>query len=171
MPPDGTSDFFGETEDGTFGIRIPAEVLVQITGWCQEAKNCETGGILVGSYTRRHTVAEVVEALPASPDSKAGRTWFFRGVAGLNRLLSRYWRRRQLFYLGEWHCHPNGQPVPSSCDCVQMQEIAQGNRYACPEPLLLVVGGTPGALTFGAFVYSRNAPCAEFIQARCGELD
>ena len=168
MPPDGTSDFFGETEDGIFGIRIPAEVLVQITGWCQAAKNCETGGILVGSYTRRHTVAEVVEALPATPDSKAGRIWFFRGVAGLNRLLNRYWKRKRLYYLGEWHFHPSGRPISSPRDCAQMQEIAQCDQYACPEPVLLVIGGTSGSWTFGAFVFPRNSPCAELIRRRDG---
>ena len=163
MLPNEASEFAGRTKDGRFGVRIPADVLTLTFRLCHAAGTKETGGILVGRYTCGHSIAEVLEALPEAPDTKAGRTWLSRGVAGLNRLLVRYWRRRRLYYLGEWHYHPAGRPMPSPCDREQMRKIAQSKRYECPEPILLIVGGGPGTWKVGVFVFPENSQCAEVL--------
>jgi hypothetical protein len=80
---------------------------------------------------------------------------FVRGVSGLGKWLKQLWsHRRRRFYLGEWHFHPFGSPMPSTQDDIQMKEIAQLFESRCPEPVLLIVGGDPkGGWSLGAFVY------------------
>lgn len=57
----------------------------------------ETGGILVGFYDSDLRVAEVVRATPAPADSRHGRTWFVRGVRGLQSLINRVWKQNRQY--------------------------------------------------------------------------
>jgi integrative and conjugative element protein (TIGR02256 family) len=98
----------------------------------------ETGGVLIGKYSTDHRTAFVTRVHGPPPDSRAGSTWFVRGVRGLQRVLREYWIRGE-YYLGEWHYHP-GAPTPSSTDLKQMTTIATSHAYCCPEPVLCVVG-------------------------------
>jgi hypothetical protein len=69
--------------DSKFGLAVPDHQVSAICGFCLEANDIETGGILVGEYNDTHNLALVSEALPAPPDSRAGPTWFERGTQGL----------------------------------------------------------------------------------------
>ena len=133
--------YIGKTENCQFGIRIPLTVIRQVAGWCKDSDGRETGGLLVGRYAEGQRVAVVTEALPAPADSKSGRTWFVRGIRALNAKLNRRWKAGRGYYLGEWHYHPGGVPVPSGPDCAQMKSISESASYSCPEPVLLIVGG------------------------------
>jgi hypothetical protein len=75
-------------------------------------------------------------------DSIHGRFWFYRGINGLQNWLNRLWRRRE-YYLGEWHFHPSASAVSSPKDRTQMKKIATSQKYHCPEPILLIIGGNP----------------------------
>ena len=160
----GRSDYIGLTADRRFGMRVPVEILRQVTNWCEQASACETGGLLIGRYTEDHTFAEVTEALPAPVDSKSGPTWLVRGIKGLNAKLRRRWKAGREYYLGEWHYHPAGVAAPSGTDIAQMRLIAASGRYACPEPVLLIVGGTPGAFEMRCFVFPADHECINFVR-------
>jgi len=55
--------------------------------------------------------------------------------------------------LGEWHFHPEASSILSEQDLQQMQQIAASDLYSCPEPLLLIIGGTPPSdWTMNAYV-------------------
>jgi integrative and conjugative element protein (TIGR02256 family) len=142
--------------DGRFGLKIDAEHLRVLLFECQQSRNIETGGVLVGRYNPNHTVASVSEVTPPPKDSKHGRHWFDRGINGLSKKLSDSWRRERSFYLGEWHYHPGVAPIPSSVDSRQMASIANSPAYVCPEPILLIIGGAFPAWTVGAFVYEKG---------------
>jgi hypothetical protein len=86
-------------------------------------------------------MAIVYEVTPPPTDSRRGRTWFNRGVAGLRDMLARRWRaKHRTHYLGEWHCHPASIIVPSAEDFSQMVTIAKADEYKCREPLLVILG-------------------------------
>jgi integrative and conjugative element protein (TIGR02256 family) len=139
--------------DGRFGLLIPEDVLAELFERCAEAGCHETGSILVGHYRRRNALA-VVTSIPETPgDSFHGRAYFERGTRGLRALLNRLWIRKKHYYLGEWHYHPNARPDPSGRDHDQMRQIASCPRYACPEPILVIVGGTADAWLVSARVY------------------
>jgi integrative and conjugative element protein (TIGR02256 family) len=142
--------------DGRFGLDLGTVHVAAILSSCQRASDQETGGVLIGYYNPSHNLAFVTEVTPAPPDSKHGATWFDRGVKGLTGKLHLSWKKTGSFYLGEWHYHPGATPDPSSTDSTQMASIAGSRRYACPEPVLLIIGGKSGAWTVGAFVYEKG---------------
>jgi integrative and conjugative element protein (TIGR02256 family) len=139
--------------DGRFGLRLRTRDLRAILGHCKVAGSNETGGILAGRYSSNLDCAVVHHASAPPNDSRAGRTWFNRGIRGLQSWLDGLWRSRR-YYLGEWHYHPGAAPDPSRTDEEQMASIAGSVDYKCPEPILLIIGGDPnGAWAARAFVY------------------
>jgi integrative and conjugative element protein (TIGR02256 family) len=128
--------------DKRFGVLISEAELAKAVKQCGKAGRKETGGILVGRYTETHDFAVVTSASDAPRDSRAGGTWFSRGVAGLQRWLNGLWKSKA-FYLGEWHFHPFALASPSGDDLAEMRSIATTESYHCPEPILMIVGGDP----------------------------
>ena len=102
----------------------------------------ETGGILIGSYGANGLNVDVVEATPKPRGSRSGWFWFQRAETGLRELLEDRWHLG-LHYLGEWHYHPGGAPIPSRPDIEAMWKIARDDAYRCSKPLLIILGGTP----------------------------
>lgn len=131
------------SDDRSYGVRIADELIAKMVLLSAQAVNNETGGILVGHYTRGLECA-VIDAVSRAPsDSVGGRTWFNRGVRGIQRWVNRLWVREHQYYLGEWHLHPQGPPIPSATDIGQMMQIAESLDYHCPEPILIIIGSAP----------------------------
>ncbi|MCC6959922.1 MAG: Mov34/MPN/PAD-1 family protein [Dehalococcoidia bacterium] len=103
----------------------------------------ETGGVLLGRYSR--DLDEAIVELAGGPprDSVRGPSSFSRGVVGLSLLFSRAWRRRRS-YLGEWHYHPGHQPNPSPTDRATVKAFANDPAMNCPTPVLLIVSAAAG---------------------------
>ena len=163
MLPETEFQYIRRTENSQFGIRIPLTVLRRVIGWCEESEGRETGGLLVGRYAEGQRVAVVTEALPAPSDSKRGQTWFVRGIRALNAKLKWRWNSGRGYYLGEWHFHPGGAPVPSGPDCAQMRSISESASYSCPEPILLIIGGTTPDFDVRSYVFPRGREFIQFI--------
>jgi len=145
------------SEDGRYELQIVANHVRSLLRLCRRACPLETGGILLGHYSVSHERAIVTDITKAASDSRSGRYWFLRGVRGLQRKIDRLWRRNRRYYLGEWHFHPFGSPLPSSTDVGQMFEIAESEQYHCPEPVLLIIGGDPAdEWAAKAFVFLRK---------------
>ncbi len=126
--------------DGRFGMTLPLEVVQDMWRICKDSNGLETGGILIGRYNEEHNRAIVCTATGPPPDSQHFFARFLRGISGLQRLLNGLWNdKERTFYLGEWHHHPLAIPTPSPHDIAQMRQIARDHRYACPEPILVIV--------------------------------
>jgi integrative and conjugative element protein (TIGR02256 family) len=151
-----------QSADRQFGLRISAKEIDRMVSLCRKAKRAETGGVIVGQYNEQHDWAIVTEVTGPPEDSRSGSTWFLRGVRGLQQLIERLWQRDRSFYLGEWHYHPYSSPDPSSTDTSQMRKIADSASYACPEPILLILGGDPSKeLQIRAFVFCCGSDYVE----------
>lgn len=103
---------------------------------------------MIGRYTRALDTAVVTAVTQPPADSRSTPTRFLRGGRGLAVLLAGLWNRpaeTREYYLGEWHYHPDADPVVSAQDRRQMTAIAEDERYRCPEPILVIVAGSPGA--------------------------
>jgi integrative and conjugative element protein (TIGR02256 family) len=149
------------SRDRRFGLVLSAHQEQLLQERSAKSWPNETGGILVGCYTEQLDTA-VVTRLPMAPaDSISSRARFIRGLRGLQKLLTRLWDQSpevREYYLGEWHCHPGQAPVPSPQDEAQMKAIAEDPKYRCPEPVLLIVGGSPSTgWSIAARVYPRGA--------------
>ena len=154
---DSTHPLHFQSADGKFGLSVPEDVVKELLKYCQDAEDVETGGIIIGRYSDDQVTAVVDRVTGPPPDSKHLFTRFLRGVQGLQALLNRVWSKpERQYYLGEWHYHPRPNPAPSAEDIGQMQEIAKSERYACPEPVLLIVYGQPSDRRgFSAHVFKR----------------
>lgn len=147
-------------ETAVIGLSLDANHEREMLQECTKSFPNETGGILIGLYKQDNTIAEVTKISGPPKDSKHGRYTFYRGTLGLIELLDEYWEKHQQYYLGEWHFHPNGKPVPSHQDILQMKQIANSKRYNCPEPILLIVGGHPKKQwTTSAYVFPKGKEC------------
>lgn len=128
--------------DGRFGLYVAPRHVGTLLSLCSEADHLETGGILIGKYNKTHELAVVTRVCGPPGDSQRGRSQFWRGLRGLQRLLNHLWRRQE-YYLGEWHYHPGGSARPSKVDIEQMKRISESTQYHTPEPILVLIGGTP----------------------------
>lgn len=136
-------ELFRSSADGRFSVVISARSLRRALVLCECARGIETGGIVIGRYTASLDCALVAELQGPPAGSDAGTTWFERGADGLVEHLRRLWTTEGQYYLGEWHFHPGGAACPSPQDTTQMRAIARDPDYRCPEPLLIILGGTP----------------------------
>lgn len=130
------------TNDRRLGVVISEDVHRRLVEHCVRAGHKETGGVLIGRYTDLHDQAIVTEVTGPPSDSIRRRASFIRGLAGLQGHIDRAWRRHR-YYLGEWHFHPFMAAAPSDRDKTQIKDFSQDAAYACPEPILIVVGGDP----------------------------
>jgi len=130
-----------ETEDCCLVLDVPAEVIDRMYSESASAPDREAGGVLLGRYSDDLRIAMVLEATRAPSDSLRLPTTFVRGTSRLGSLLRRLWARApRTYYLGEWHYHPAMSSAPSGADEAQMKTIASCVAYACPEPILLIIG-------------------------------
>lgn len=156
-----TNNMRYSSTDGRFGLNIEEKEFSKILKDCEQSDGHETGGILVGQYTKNHDCALTTVVTTAPNDSNKKRTTFFRGFEGLSAILGDLWKKKKEYYLGEWHFHPFAAPTPSGTDIDQMHEIAQTASYKCPEPVMLIIGGDPSAAyTVRAFVF----PAGQMIE-------
>lgn len=153
------------SDDSRFGLEVEDKHVSELLRLCRQSCPNETGGILLGQYTLSHHCAIVTVISHAPADSRSGRTWFIRGIRGLQRVIDRLWQREHVYYLGEWHFHPFGSPLPSPTDIDQMQEISRSEQYHCPEPLLLIIGGDPSQnWSARAYVFPRELAYIEMVR-------
>jgi integrative and conjugative element protein (TIGR02256 family) len=151
--------------DRKFGLILQEMHVSLLLALCAQSKPHETGGILAGFYTTAHDCAVVTAVSRAPSDSRHGKTHFFRGVRGLQRWIDYLWRRKHHYYLGEWHFHPGGPPRPSFTDTEQMKKFAASSDYQCPEPILVIIGGTPPETwTVGTYVFQMDQGVVELLR-------
>ncbi|MGH9871343.1 MAG: Mov34/MPN/PAD-1 family protein [Pyrinomonadaceae bacterium] len=73
---------------------------------------------------------------------KAGRYFFDRSRARAQRIVNWHWKKSDGFgvYLGEWHTHPVGYPVPSGRDRRMIRNMFHQTEMEIDFLLLIVVG-------------------------------
>ncbi|WEK35963.1 MAG: Mov34/MPN/PAD-1 family protein [Candidatus Pseudobacter hemicellulosilyticus] len=144
-----------QSSDKKLNVEIPFDIIEAIKQYSDTAGRNETGGILIGNYNNSHDTAQIKNVTGPPADSKSGRNWFYRGLKNLQTKLNEYWNKKQ-YYLGEWHYHPYSSPSPSTVDTSQMFKIAISSDYRCPEPVMLIIGGSRGKYQIAVFVFVRS---------------
>lgn len=157
--PDTTFD----SSDNKYGLVVNMGCLKKVLKFCLRANGVETGGILNGYYAEGHDKAIVCSISGPPVDSKSGSTWFIRGIRGLQERIDKLWSKGH-FYLGEWHFHPGGRAYPSPTDIKSMQKVAHDPQYHCPEPIMIIVGGSSEKWEIRAYVFPRQRPMVELIR-------
>lgn len=108
-------------------VRYPVVALCE-----QQASECagknERGGILIGSLRSPHI--EILTFTDVGPLDQSMPFRFVRQDPKHQMRATKAWKdsdERQTF-LGEWHTHPSGAPVPSCIDTASWQKLAQKQR-------------------------------------------
>ena len=141
--------------DGKYSVCFSKKTKQKLIELCSKANPKETGGILIGTYSKDQSTAIISTIVPAPKNSISKHFSFLRGTKGLLKILDRAWDQGK-YYLGEWHYHPNAQPNPSDQDIRQMNELSKCTDLHCPEPVLIIVGGNSDEWTFNVMVFTHN---------------
>jgi integrative and conjugative element protein (TIGR02256 family) len=150
--------FFQDTNQ-SFSVNLIKEVYKQMIHYCTISNSYETGGILIGDYSSNQITANVLQATPPPKDSRYAKYNFWRGCNGLQRTLDTAWKSGQ-YYLGEWHYHPNAPAVPSYADISQMFTLSKDKKLKCPEPILIIIGGSSSNWEISINVFTKNGQTA-----------
>lgn len=143
-------------EDG-LRIRLPSKIFNEILNKISENYPNECGGIFVGKVDIENQCA-LIERMKM-PNLISSTPVFFKRLASfLNDWLNDVFisSSGDLYYLGEWHSHPNGFPSPSSTDLKTLQKIAKNNNVRIETPLLLIVSYNSKVYDERFFIYSHD---------------
>jgi integrative and conjugative element protein (TIGR02256 family) len=139
-----------------YTLFIHSEVLKTIQ---KEIKACplkETGGILIGYKADCEIV--VTNATGPGPNAKHSFFNFSRDIDYCNSSLEQYFYESNgiLTYIGEWHTHPYGRPIPSRQDDKELFSIGRTDTYQNNAPLLVIGRKTKKDLLIGPFLYTNS---------------
>ncbi len=100
----------------------------------------ESGGILLGKRRGKHI--EVLLATEPMVNDIRSQFFFQREVEGHAAAAVDAWRAGNYLvdYVGEWHTHPQGIPIPSGIDRAEWHKLSAGRSNDIP--LIAVVVGT-----------------------------
>lgn len=127
-------------------ILIEPHVLELIHGYCQhETSRPESGGILLGY--RRGNHLHIVAATTPQPDDQRMRFRFFRRDINHHKVAVRQWELsgKTLDYVGEWHTHPEPEPIPSSLDMSEWKKICRARQMS----MVFLIAGWTGVIWLG----------------------
>jgi integrative and conjugative element protein (TIGR02256 family) len=140
-------------------FRLPTVLFSELQKLARRAYPFETGGTLVGRITPDRRLAEVFIVLHANRSARRNRMTFFRpSDADDPALLEILKVQPHLNYIGEWHTHPSGAPVPSNPDKFALSQIANAPETANQTPVLLILGNSfETAADLGVFLFGPNS--------------
>lgn len=121
-------------------VEITIAVRDRILTYLKKAKSLEVGGVLMAEQLNPGEFRIVDFSLdPAS----GGTAHFVRSPQHLSIALDTFFEKTghdysRYNYLGEWHSHPNHQPIPSSVDIDSMFQLLMEERNI-PFAILLIV--------------------------------
>lgn len=143
---------------GRYCVQIEQAFIDEAIKMAREHYPKEVGSSLVGSYSDDGWAATVLRSAPLPEDSKAGRSWFQRGIAGLKNYFNNVFAKTagMNHYVGEWHSHPDGAPDASDEDDKNMMAIVEDAAAKCPESILLILGYSRQRACCRVYVYSTE---------------
>ncbi len=100
----------------------------------------EFGGFLVGNYGEDLRQVQITDCI--LPQKYKGTPYLFeRDAGGIEEQLKEFYSQTpQKYYVGEWHTHPDGLPIPSATDVRAMRAISNHSEVAIKNPVLLIIG-------------------------------
>jgi Prokaryotic E2 family A/ThiF family/Prokaryotic homologs of the JAB domain len=125
--------------DGLNGyqIRVSQAALSGMCSWMRRServngRRVETGGILFGHTDEFLKIIWVDEISGPPPDSIQSATAFVCGTAGVSEMNAEKIKRtkKSVAFVGMWHTHPGGMPLPSDTDYGAMAILLTGGRIS-----------------------------------------
>ncbi len=95
---------------------MSAEVLSAILQEAARGGELETGGILLGREMAPAAETRIDMAGGPGPLAARGPRSFSRDLGHAQQLAAEAWRESGALWVGDWHTHPDSEPVPSPVD-------------------------------------------------------
>ena len=156
-------------ELGDIILRIDQRVFDKVISFIQDKKNKpESGGILMGYYIDEFSIYISDLSIPSEKD-KSSRFNFVRSFINTQKIIDNFFKKSKgkKIYLGEWHTHPEKDPIPSSTDLDSFQNQLKTNKLNSNFIFMIIIG------TEGIYVasYSKsvlinkvNIPCMKILK-------
>lgn len=143
-------------KDTGFSLDVDKTLLIKLHKEGMQYYPSEFGGLLVGHYAEdKKTVFIKDTILPQ--DFNTSKMSFKRGVKGMKQKLEEYYSQNpSLIYIGEWHTHPNGKPLPSKMDMIAMDSICKYKEVLILNPILLILSLDDNSFDYNFFVHYNN---------------
>ncbi len=144
------------SEDEQFLVGVTDHAVEQMTRMALAARPLEVASRLVGTYFDRGNGCKVRWVTPVPRGSVPGATTFECGDG--SGYFARLWRRTvgRVYYVGEWHSHPEGPCEPSPTDAATMRAIAQDEKAECPEAIQMIAATRGDSIVFDVRIYRRR---------------
>ena len=129
-------------EDGTT-IHVKDCVLATMLSYVQICSTqMEAGGIILGKKVVNREEYILTEITVPSSGDKRSRFSFVRNKKSAQNVINRKWKETDgvVNYLGEWHTHPENNPIPSEIDRALLRQIINDKSNAFPKVTLMIVG-------------------------------
>lgn len=115
----------------------------------------EFGGFLIGKYTNNFKTVEISTCI--SPRKyENSPTSFIRLNNDIEGVLKGIFNNQKLYYVGEWHSHPNGSTKYSQTDLKAMIDIVNCDTVNIKNPILLILSVNKVEVTEYTFYYYNN---------------
>lgn len=118
-------------------IQIDNDLYQELSDKAMFAYPNETGGLLVGRYNASKDCVTIVKNIvPTKIESN--RTSYYRSVEGMDD----EWRKLSeegLHYVGEWHSHPGGSVMFSSCDEAALKSLQKDEGVTIKKTVMLII--------------------------------
>lgn len=123
-------------------VWLPHDALDQAVSDARDMTPDETGGVLLGYWAREHTEAVITSIVGPGPRAEHRSDGFRPDPEFHEDAISHAYRESagRVTYLGDWHSHPTGLPVPSEKDRRVLRRIAREPAARAPRPLMLILG-------------------------------
>ena len=127
------------SKEEKFSIILPPKPSSEIIRAAKKYYPNEVGGALVGYYDKNKNNAIVISIINIT---EGGRFQLKIKGKSLHVELQKIWKQSKgtLYYLGEWHSHPNNTPKPSILDRKTMMSIGRSKSEYCTSPILIIIG-------------------------------
>lgn len=122
---------------------------------CEQYPN-EYGGFLIGKYSQDFKTLYIEQSITADI-FKSSQIEFIRESNHLKSKFENLFIDQGLYYIGEWHTHPDGEAWYSYTDLKAMQCIATEVDVKITNPILLILSITKDNLKdFNFFIFINN---------------
>ncbi|MET4329198.1 proteasome lid subunit RPN8/RPN11 [Bradyrhizobium sp. i1.15.2] len=151
--PDGRNDY---------QVRVSQAALSGMRSWMRRServngRRVETGGILFGHTDEFLKIIWVDEISGPPPDSTQSAAAFICGTAGVSEMNAEKIKRtrKSVAFVGMWHTHPGGIPVPSHTDYSAMVNLLIGDEFQAKRFLMIIIGADSSRPLISGTVFER----------------
>jgi integrative and conjugative element protein (TIGR02256 family) len=143
-------------KETNLSITIEETLLHKLTAIGKKHYPNEFGGFLIGNYSDNSRCLNITDTILPSK-YKASKSRFQRNSSGIEKELRAYYNENpKKYYIGEWHTHPDGQPIPSKTDIMAIETILQQKEASIQKPVLLIIAYSKKSVEAEFYVPHKN---------------